>query len=273
VKNLKILIVLITIIALSAVAGSIIVGNMMFEGTVNEKPYETGLLWDHMHKEKENSGLNVSIKNDGFTEGTNPIAVEILDKGSRPIEDASVWVTVSRPSTVAYDRTYSCTRHDDGSWRTLVIFPQYGYWDLKIRVKRAQSDIIYTEQVFANKRGGPSEPGAGKPDCDINSGPCTRKTDTAEILFDITPKPVKVMHELTFTVKIKKGLRVDNVVVTLEMPGMYMGENTVVAGKVAEGTYTGRGIIPGCNSGKKRWRAVVDTPSGTKSDFLFDVSY
>ena len=109
--------------------------------------------------------------------------------------------------------------------------------------------------------------------CDINKGPCTKDTGTAEIIFDITPKPVKAMQELTFTVKIKGGSGADNLIITLGMPGMYMGGNKVIARKSAQDTYTGKGIIPRCLSGKSLWLATVETPEDEKAGFLFNVIY
>lgn len=162
---MKVLIAAIAITGLSFVAGSIIVGSMVFQGTVNEKPYETGLLWDKVQKEA--------------------------------------------------------------------------------------SDL--------------------RPDCDINNGSCIKKTGGMEVQFDLTPKPVRTMQELTFTVAIKGSISSDNLIISLEMPGMYMGEYKVIARKSTKGIYKGQGLIPRCLSGKKLWRATVETPSGLNTGFLFEV--
>jgi len=146
---MKIFIIAIVIIGLLGVAGSIIVGSSMFEGIVSERPYETGLAWDRMQREKEASGLSVAVKNDRFREGQNMFGLDILDKRGKQLEDALVSVTVSRPSTTAYDKTYNCTRLADGSWRTTVVFPLHGYWDIKVGIRRGTSDLIFTRRVFA----------------------------------------------------------------------------------------------------------------------------
>lgn len=146
---MKIFIIAIVIIGLLSVAGAIIVGNSMFEGTVNEKPYETGLSWDRTQREKDASRLIISVETDRFNEGDNMLGLYIRDKRGKQLKEASVSVTVSRPSTTAYDKTYDCKRLDDGSWRAAVAFPLYGYWDLKIRITRGASDLIFTGRVFA----------------------------------------------------------------------------------------------------------------------------
>ncbi|MBI5213880.1 MAG: hypothetical protein HY957_11025 [Nitrospirae bacterium] len=118
------------------------------------------------------------------------------------------------------------------------------------------------------------------PDCNIDAGPCTKKIGAAEIILDITPRPVKVMKELSFTVTLR-GKTVDRLSLDLGMPGMYMGKNMVVLEKTAVGTYKGKGVIPKCQSGRKLWRATVNMPNAghdtaknnVKVDFLFNVSY
>ncbi|MBF0557602.1 MAG: hypothetical protein HQL08_02355 [Nitrospirae bacterium] len=112
-----------------------------------------------------------------------------------------------------------------------------------------------------------------KPDCDINRAACKKISGDTEIMFDVNPKPVKAMRELNFTVVLKGGTSPDQVFVTLVMPGMYMGENQVVLHKASEYAYTGKGIIPKCRSGKRLWRATVETPEGKKVDFLFSITY
>ena len=81
------------------------------------------------------------------------------------------------------------------------------------------------------------------------------------------------MQELTFTVTIKGSTGYDKLIVTLDMPGMYMGENKVIVRKSGDATYTGKGVIPRCLSGKRLWQATVDTPKGEKAEFLFNVIY
>lgn len=148
---MKTLIASIMIISISFIVGSIVVGSMVFEGTVDKTPYETGLQWDLLQKEKESSGLNVVIMNRGFTAGENTLSLAVLDRKGRPVDGASVSVTISRPSTTAYDKTYNCSRLADGSWRAGVNFPAYGYWDLEIGVARAENSIRYSKQVFAQQ--------------------------------------------------------------------------------------------------------------------------
>lgn len=148
---MKALIALVTLIALSAVIAAIVIGSRSFEGIVTEKPYEKGLSWDRTKDEKKSLGWDVEIPEKRFTVGKNTLIFSILDKKGEPLEGASISVTVSRPSTTAYDRTYKGERLDDGSSRAVVDFPLYGYWDLKIQVVKDQVNVIYTKNIFAEK--------------------------------------------------------------------------------------------------------------------------
>jgi nitrogen fixation protein FixH len=148
---MKALIALVTLIALSAVIAAIVIGSRSFEGIVTEKPYEKGLSWDRTKDEKKSLGWDVEIPEKRFTVGKNTLIFSILDKKGRPLEGASISVTVSRPSTTAYDRTFKGERLDNGSYRAVVDFPLYGYWDLKIQVVKDQVNVIYTKNIFAEK--------------------------------------------------------------------------------------------------------------------------
>jgi hypothetical protein len=112
-------------------------------------------------------------------------------------------------------------------------------------------------------------------ECEINAGPCSKKSGDAQVLLDIQPKPVKAMGELTFTVTVKGMKDYESLKLDLKMPGMYMGTNEVTLVKTGAGRYTGRGIIPRCHSGKRLWSATVVMPGHNppETSFLFNVLY
>ncbi len=112
-----------------------------------------------------------------------------------------------------------------------------------------------------------------RPNCDMDKGPCSGKTGDGEITLDITPKPVKAMEALIFTVVLKDIGNQKKLLLDLGMPGMYMGRNRIILKKNGAGKYTGKGVIPRCPSGRRLWRATVDIPATGKVDFFFYVSY
>lgn len=108
--------------------------------------------------------------------------------------------------------------------------------------------------------------------CEITRGPCRKIIDDVEIVLDITPKPVKTMENLAFTANLEGKGEFKQLLLDLEMPGMFMGKNVVIL-KGKEGLYMGKGIIPRCPAGEKLWRATLNVPGKGKVAYLFIVDY
>jgi hypothetical protein len=109
--------------------------------------------------------------------------------------------------------------------------------------------------------------------CDVHRGPCSQKLQGNEILLDISPKPVKAMADLKFTVTLtgKQGASIP--FIDLGMPGMKMGPNQVFLKSEGKGVYSGNGTIIRCPSGKRIWKARVTVPDKGFVEFIFDVIY
>ena len=96
---MKTLIITVTIIALASVAGSIIVGIKTKDSLVVENPYETGLKWDELQREKAGSGWQIR-----FDVNPKPVkamsdlvfAVTVKD-GNTPVTDAKVNLDLTMP--------------------------------------------------------------------------------------------------------------------------------------------------------------------------------
>lgn len=110
------------------------------------------------------------------------------------------------------------------------------------------------------------------PDCSIDKGPCFKTVEMREIIFDITPRPVKTMNELTFTINAIGKNTAPTLLLNLSMPGMFMARNEVVMKKKSNGTYSGKGTLPRCPSGKNIWRAEISIPGVGKVSYTFNVS-
>lgn len=97
-------------------------------------------------------------------------------------------------------------------------------------------------------------------DCDIDRGPCVREVagERLVVVFDVTPKPVRLMSDLVFAVTLHRdAIPLEDAAVRLElsMPGMYMGVNSTAMLHVGNGRYEARGVIVRCESGGKVWKA------------------
>jgi hypothetical protein len=110
------------------------------------------------------------------------------------------------------------------------------------------------------------------PDCAIDQGPCTSTVAGKQVVFDISPRPVRTMKELTITVRGIGRNSAPTILLDLSMPGMYMGRNEVVLKKTPDGSYSGKGIIPRCPSGNKMWKAEIAIPGSGKVSYIFNVS-
>ena len=80
------------------------------------------------------------------------------------------------------------------------------------------------------------------------------------------------MKELIFTIRATGRNTAPAILLDLSMPGMYMGRNEVVLKKNPDGSYSGKGIIPRCPSGRMLWRAAVTVPGAGKVSYTFNVS-
>ncbi|HXX82148.1 MAG TPA: FixH family protein [Thermodesulfovibrionales bacterium] len=142
---------IVIIVALAAVVTVVIVGSRSFEGIVVDKPYERGLSWDREQRERTESGLNVTLKNKTFKVGRNDLAIEVTDREQKPVLDAEVILTVSRPSTNAYDMTYRLAVSKKGMFSAPVELPLYGHWDLHITIVRNGQNLLFQQKIFVEQ--------------------------------------------------------------------------------------------------------------------------
>ena len=148
---MKILIGIVIMVALAAVVTAVIVGSRSFEGIVVDKPYERGLSWDREQKDRIESGLNIGIKNRTFTVGKNNLLILVTDRKGKPVPDAVLMLTVSRPSTNVYDRTYRLGVSKEGIYSAPVELPLYGHWDLQITMMRNGHNLIFQRKIFVKQ--------------------------------------------------------------------------------------------------------------------------
>ena len=128
--------------------------------------------------------------------------------------------------------------------------------------------------------GGPAMPAyatessrEGLINCDIHHGPCTKEVSNCKITFDISPRPVKAMTDLTFRIALQGKELSGRPHIELGMPGMDMGPNRVSLRPLGNGRYEGQGVIVRCPSGRRTWKAAVTLPDVGVVEFVFDVLY
>ena len=80
-------------------------------------------------------------------------------------------------------------------------------------------------------------------ECDVHAGACRGHISETTVSLDIEPKPVKAMHDLTFTVAFAGEKAPAAPYIDLGMPGMNMGRNRVSLKRIKESLYQGTGVI------------------------------
>ena len=97
--------------------------------------------------------------------------------------------------------------------------------------------------------------------CDLQAGPCTLPAGRDLLVtLEITPRPIRAQAELLFTVETRRGTELaagHGAEISLQMPGMYMGENRMVLNAAGSGRHRGKGTVVRCGSGRRDWVAEV----------------
>ncbi len=109
--------------------------------------------------------------------------------------------------------------------------------------------------------------------CQAHEGTCTLPLGDQAVILEITPRPVTAMQDSLFTVTIKGPQPAKAPYLDLGMPAMKMGPNRVLLKPDGKGSYTGKGVIVRCKSGRRTWFAEVVVPEAGKVQFVFDVVY
>lgn len=148
---MKLLLVIVSIIGLGAIVGAVVVGTKNFDGTVVDKPYERGLAYDADRHERDESGLNVEVISKELSAGANDILFSVNDKNGRRVTDVGVSVSISRPSSSSYDKTYKADLTEQGLFRIAAELPLYGYWSAKIQIAKENRSVTFEKTLFAEE--------------------------------------------------------------------------------------------------------------------------
>lgn len=133
--------------------------------------------------------------------------------------------------------------------------------------------LLTAATALDEARAGSTPPRERTVECAIHAGPCSIEFSGGRLALDISPRPVRAMRDLLFTVTLEGVEPEAPPVIDLGMPGMDMGPNRVELRPVQNGLYQGEGIIVRCPSGRRTWKATVTVPGTGKVGFVFDVIY
>ncbi len=146
---MKFTILVVSVLALSAVVGAIVVGNMSFEGIVVDDPYETGLIWDEIQNDRISSGITIRLNTVHFKKGKNRVRFQI--EKSKPVEIESIIIKRSRPSTVTLDKQVAVSSLSNDEYQAEVDLPLVGNWDLIAQVNINGKRILFSNRIYAQE--------------------------------------------------------------------------------------------------------------------------
>ncbi|HUJ19394.1 MAG TPA: FixH family protein [Nitrospirota bacterium] len=150
---MRTLIIVIGILVVAATAATIFIGTRNFEGLVVDRPYETGIDWDRIQERKAKLGWSATLSRTSYPLGRNDLIVNIAGRNCSPMSDTILSITVSRPSTNRYDRTYQALRQIDGSYLASIELPLPGRWDVIIHVTSGQEQADFKTSLAAERSG------------------------------------------------------------------------------------------------------------------------
>ncbi len=146
---MKTLVVIVIIVGLLTVAASIIVGSFLFDGRVAERPYEEGLEYDNIERLKSEFSFNLLTED--CKKGENEVIFSIHHR-EVPITDLTLNFILSRPGTDRYDNRSMVEYIKPGVYKAKVTFPEYGYWDMKIRIIWQWREVALTKRVYVKDK-------------------------------------------------------------------------------------------------------------------------
>jgi nitrogen fixation protein FixH len=251
----KIVIAIVAALALGAVVGAVWVGMNSFEKTVVADPYESGIHHDADRRKAQALGWNVVVDEDSLRAGpAATLAASLTGKDGAPIDDAEVLFRVSRAGTSHFDRSAKASLAGPGRYAAVLPMTEAGFWDLDVVVRRGQDSITIGKWIHVA-----GQVGEGA-HCDAGVRSCAATAGTTRVILDLSPHPPAPLKEIEASVRlVRDGAPVAGAQVTVElaMPGMFMGENRIATTAGPDGSYSGKGVLLRCASGRRDWAAEV----------------
>jgi nitrogen fixation protein FixH len=144
---MKTLIVLTSVVVMIVVVATVWLGITTFEGIVVQDPYEEGLRWDAIRRERRESGWTVALTDRRAHRGRNDIIVQVVDRSGRPLREAAVDLKLFRPASDRADRTARAHLEKDGLFHGDLELPLVGRWLAEIVVQTPNRTIVFDDEL------------------------------------------------------------------------------------------------------------------------------
>jgi nitrogen fixation protein FixH len=243
---------------LGAIVSTVWIGSMLKEQTIVAQPYEEGLRYDAERQARLTLGWDVSLPRPPAAAGAEPLLFAVADGAGRPVDGASIEVSVGRPDTSRGVRTVSARGDGGGRYVAAVDFPASGPWLVRFDVRRGGERVRVEKLVQVG-----AEP------CDVGAGPCTRVLESgASVTLEIGPRPLHTMRGVVVAAEVRSGgAPVEDAVVRVafRMKSMDMGPNERALDSQGDGRYGGSAVLVRCPSGRRDWEAEVTVTARGRS--------
>ncbi|MGE5190100.1 MAG: FixH family protein [Gemmatimonadota bacterium] len=255
-------------------AATVYVAAVSDEGLVEDAYYERARDYLAAKEMEEELGLTVRVPA-RLEEGRNRLAA-VVATSSGPLRGAAAVLRAMRLSGPREDAASVLREEAPGTYAGDLVLPAAGEWLLRLTVDRGplRAERRWLATAAAREGDGGGAGGGGRRvGGDIHSGPVKGFAGEQAVILDISPKPVRAMRDLSFSVEVPgDDGRAGPPRIDLGMPGMRMPPNRVDLRRGADGIWRGKGVIVRCGSGRRTWSATVTLPSGTRAVFTFDVA-
>lgn len=134
-------------LALLAVIGAVVVGALTFDGLVTEDPYETGLHWDEIRRQKAELGWTPKLDRVRYAVGRNQINFTLKDASGSPVPIESFIVETGRTDNSGFDRPAESCHAEDHLYTCNVSFLSIGRWEIRFRWARNPGQISFVQRV------------------------------------------------------------------------------------------------------------------------------
>jgi nitrogen fixation protein FixH len=121
-----------------------------FSGLDTDQAYQQGVQYNAILKEAEASAaLGWTAKTTVTPAGAGRhIAVTLIDKSARPVQDLELTAHLVRPVSTAFDQRLTLRAEGDGVYGTDVTLPVLGSWELRLSAETGATDWQVVQRIF-----------------------------------------------------------------------------------------------------------------------------
>lgn len=144
----------VVILALVAVAGAVVVGNIYSDPEVSDEPYEEALRWDADHDRLKELGWNMRTSFLEMKDKRARLAFTIRDNaGAVKIDPARISAVAMRPAGELDDIPCAVSAPRSPEVDVVCNLGTYGKWDFVVKIETPRGTVRFVERSYMQSRG------------------------------------------------------------------------------------------------------------------------